>query len=72
MILKMTRLLNKAAKGSLCIGASRVKEYAEALGHQVRIDPFTYRAGGIATAHGERLNEKMRESMQQHIWATRK
>jgi hypothetical protein len=53
MILKLPRLLNKAAERSLCIGASGVKEYAEALGHHIRIDPFTYRAGGTATAHGK-------------------
>ena len=42
MILNMPRLLNEAAKGPLRIGASRVKEYTETLGHHVRIDPFTY------------------------------
>jgi hypothetical protein len=69
MILEMPRLLHKAAKGPLRIGTSRVKEYAEAMGQYVRVDPFAYRAGGIAAAHGERLNEKVRESMQQHVWA---
>ena len=71
MILKMSRLLHQAAKGPLRIGTSRVKEYAEALGQHVRVDAFTYRAGGIAAAHRERLNEKVRESVQQHVRATR-
>ena len=71
MVLKVPRLLNKAAKGPLRVGASRVKEYAKSLSQQVRVDAFTYGAGGIAAAHRERLNEKVRESVQQHVRTTR-
>ena len=72
MPLKMPRLLHKATQGPLSVGASRIKEYAEALGEHVRIDAFADRARGIAAAHRERLNEKVRESVQQDVWPTRK
>src|SRR5215831_2795409 len=71
MVLEMPRLLHKAAKGPLRIRASRIKEYAEPLGHHVRVDALTYGTGRIAAAHRKRLNEKVRESVQQHVRATR-
>jgi len=71
MVFKVPRLLNKAAKGALRVGASRVKEYAESLGQQVCVDAFMYGAGGIAAAHRQRLNEEVRESVQQHVRTTR-
>jgi hypothetical protein len=54
MVLEMPRLLHKAAKGPLRVRASRVKEYAEPLGHQVRVDALTYGTGRIAAARNPR------------------
>src|SRR5262249_36543456 len=72
MVLRVARLLHKAAQGPLCIEAPRVQQYAKTLGQHVRVDSLAYRAGGIAAAHRERLDEEVRESVQQYVRATRK
>jgi hypothetical protein len=64
MILEISSLLHKAAQGPR-IGAPRVHEYAQPLCQHVRVDSLAYRAGGIAAAHRERLDQKVRESVQQ-------
>jgi hypothetical protein len=45
MVLDVARLLHETTEGSLCIGASRVKEDAEALSFCVRVYPFSDGAG---------------------------
>jgi hypothetical protein len=53
MILDVACLLDKTAKGPLCIGASCVKENSEVLGFGIRVDPLSNRTSGVAAAHGE-------------------
>lgn len=43
VILDVARLLHKTTEGPFCIGASRVKEKAEALGLCIRVDPLSDR-----------------------------
>ena len=71
MILDVPRLLHETAEGTLRVGAPCVKENAKLLGHGVRVDSFANRTGRITTGHGERLDQEMRKSVQQHIGPAR-
>ena len=71
MIFDVACLLHKTTKGPLSIGTSRVKENAEVFGLTIRVNPLSNRTGGVAAPHGERLDEEMRERVQQHIRSTR-
>ena len=72
MILDVACLLHKTTKGPLSIGTSCVKENAEVFGLGIRVDPLSDRTSGVAAPHGERLNEEMRDRVQQHVRSTRK
>src|SRR5882724_13260188 len=71
MILDVARLLHKTTEGPVSIGAPCVEQNAKMLGLGIRVDPLSNRTSGVAAAHGERLDEEMRECVQQHIRSTR-
>jgi hypothetical protein len=54
----------RPTEGPLRVGASCVKENAELLGRGIRVDPLSNRTSGVAAAHGERLDEEMRDRVQ--------
>ena len=57
------RLLYQAAQRALGVRASRVEEDAVTVRLRVGVDPLPYRAGRVAAAHGERLDQEMGERM---------
>src|SRR5689334_3984624 len=67
MVLNLARLLHQPAQGSLGIGASREQEDAEPLAQNVGVNALPDGACGVAAPHRERLNEQVRERMQQHV-----
>ena len=70
MIFDVPGLLHEATEGALRIWTSRIKENPELLGLSVRVDPLANRTSGIAAMHRERLDEEMRQCVQQNVWPT--
>src|SRR5436190_21354295 len=67
----MARLLDEATQRSLRVRAPRVQEQPVAVAERIRIDALPDRAGGVAAAHRERLDEQMRQRVEEDIRAAR-
>ena len=67
VVLDVPRLLHQAAERPLGVGAAGVEQDPEALGVGVRVDPLADRARRVAAAHRERLDQEVRERVQQHV-----
>lgn len=67
VVFKVPRLLHEAAEGPFPVGAACVQQDTEAFRLSVRVDPLADGTRGIAAAFGQRLDQEVRERVQQHV-----
>src|SRR5262245_10085178 len=72
VLFDVASLLHQPPEGPVSVGAPRIEKHPEALPKTVGIDALPDGARGITAAHGKRLNQKVRECVQQHVGSTRK
>ncbi len=70
VLVQPPRLLHQAAQRPLRVRAAGVDE--EAVAAVLGVDALAERAGRIAAVHGERLDQQVRQSVQQDVRAARK